>query len=165
MGRRSRRNAPSEAAPEKNGGGRRSRGSVRDRAGRASRAAEIRIKQRPPAPWDPFPLTELTIFAGLVLVVVGMLIASPTGRGMAIAGVVLACIGGLETTVREHLAGYRSHAGLLAGGLALLALIAATALFKVGGPVRGAVAIGVFAVTFPLLRSSFLRKSGGSGVL
>jgi hypothetical protein len=139
--------------------------SLRERADKASRVAEKQIKQRPPAPWDPFPLAEVAVLSGLVLLVVGALMHGPTGKGLIASGVVLACIGGLETALREHLGGYRSHAGLLAGIAALAALILTTAILDIGVAVRAAIAITVFAITFPTLRNSFIRKSGGRGVL
>lgn len=161
MGKRSRQ----RIEPRAQGVGKPPKPSLRERADRASRVAEKQIKQRPPAPWDPFPLAEVAVLSGLVLLVVGALISGPTGKGLIVSGVVLACIGGLETALREHLGGYRSHAGLLAGIAALATLIVTTAIFDIGVAVRAAVAITVFAITFPTLRNSFIRKSGGRGVL
>lgn len=160
MGKRSRQRgtAGAAAAPER-------KRTLRERADAASRVAERRLEQRPKAIWDPFPLTELAIFAGLVLTVVGIFASGSTGKGLIVAGVVLACIGGLETALREHLGGYRSHAGLLAGALALGSLMLVTSVFNAGPALRAGVAIGVFALLFPVLRSAFIRKSGGSGVL
>lgn len=161
MGKRSRqreapRKAKADAGPEL---------SKRERFDRASRAAERQIKQRPPAPWDPFPLAEVAVLSGLIILVIGALLGSATGKGLIAAGVVLACIGGLETALREHLGGYRSHAGLLAGIIALAALIISTAILDIGVAVRAGIAISVFAIVFPTLRNSFIRKSGGRGVL
>ncbi len=114
--------------------------------------------ERPPAPWGTFPLAELTVLGGIVMLVIGVVTQSPTAIGV---GVVLAALGGLEVSAREHFAGYRSHTTLLAGvvfvlvtgGLFYLAgLILATCL------IAGAVA---FAVSFYLLRRAFQRASGG----
>ena len=114
--------------------------------------------ERPPAPWGSFPLAELTVLAGIVMLVLGVVTQSPTGIGI---GVVLAALGGLEVSAREHFAGYRSHTTLLSGvvfvlvtgGLFYLAgLILATCL------IVGAVA---FAVSFYFLRRAFQRASGG----
>lgn len=161
MGKRSRQrsqpNAPRAERPPKP--------SIRERADRASRAAERQIKQRPSAPWDPFPLAEVAVLSGLILLIVGAFVNGPTGRGLIVSGVVLACIGGLETALREHLGGYRSHAGLFAGIAALATLILTTAIFDIGVVVRAGIAITVFAIAFPTLRNSFIRKSGGRGVL
>ena len=114
--------------------------------------------ERPPAPWGSFPLAELTVLGGIVMLVIGVVTQSPTAIGI---GVVLAALGGLEVSAREHFAGYRSHTTLLSGvvfvlvtgGLFYLAgLILATCL------IAGAVA---FAVSFYFLRRAFQRASGG----
>ena len=162
MGKRSRqRAAPRDpkAAPQSR------KAALRERADAASRVAERKIKERPAAPWDPFPLTELCIFAGLVLVIVGAVMRGDTGKGLIASGVVLACLGGLETILREQFSGYRSHSGLLAGMAALGTLIVTTAVLKLSAPLRAAIAIAVFGLVFPALRSAFIRKSGGRGVL
>lgn len=159
MGKRSRQREGGAGSAAK------SKPSLRERADAAGKVAEKRIKERPAAPWDPFPLTELAVFSGLVLMVIGAVLGGQTGKGLIVSGVVLACIGGLETALREQLAGYRSHSGLLAGLAALLALIGTTALLKISVAVAAAIAIGVFALAFPALRRAFIRKSGGGGVL
>lgn len=162
MGRRSRQRAAPKA-PATEPQTRKDR--LRERADTASRVAEKQIKQRPAAPWDPFPLTELAVFSGLVLLVVGAFVKGDTGKGLIVAGVVLACLGGIETALREHFGGYRSHAGLLAGIVALGTLVITSAVLDVGPPIRAGIAIAVFGLVFPTLRSSFIRKSGGRGVL
>jgi len=114
--------------------------------------------ERPEAPWGSFPLAELTVLGGIVMLVIGVITSSPTSIGV---GVVLAGLGGLEVSASEHFAGYRSHTTLLAGvvfvvltgGLYYLAhLILAICL------VVGAVA---FAASFYLLRRAFQKASGG----
>ena len=47
---------------------------------RQSREAE-RADERPPAPWGSFPLAELTVLAGLVLLAIGFFSGSPTALG------------------------------------------------------------------------------------
>ena len=71
-----------------------------------------KVDERPPAPWGSFPLAELSVLAGIVMLVIGVVSRSPTAIGV---GVVLAALGGLEVSAREHFAGYRSHTTLLAG--------------------------------------------------
>lgn len=161
MGKRSRQRQQEAASARAQG----EKPSIRKRADAASRVAEKRIKERPAAPWDPFPLTELAVFSGIVLMIIGAVAHGALGKGLIVSGVVLACIGGLETVLREHLAGFRAHSGLLAGIAALLSLIIVSAVFNASIAVRAAVAIGVFAVVFPALRSDFIRRSGGSGVI
>lgn len=141
------------------------RRQYRERADAASRVAEAKIKERPKAPWDPFPLMELAIFSGLVLLVIGVVIGDNVGRGLVAAGVVLACIGGLDTVFREQFNGYRPHSGLIAGLVSLGALMASTAIASIGIIPRAAIAIGVFGLLFPVLRRDFIRRSEGKGVL
>lgn len=117
-----------------------------------------KAEERPPAPWGSFPLAELTILAGIVVLTIGIFGQSPTAIGV---GVVLAGLGGLEVSVREHFAGYRSHTTLLAG----LAFVLVTGvLFYLAGTilavalVAGAIA---FAASFYAFRRAFQRASGG----
>jgi hypothetical protein len=83
-----------------------------------------------------------------------------SGPALAV-GVVLGALGGLEVSVREHLAGYRSHTTLLAGTVfvfvvgGLLYVAKLTPVLSVAG---GGVA---FAVAFAGLRRVFQRASGG----
>lgn len=113
---------------------------------------------RPPAPWGSFPLAELTVLAGIVMLVIGVAGQSPTAIGV---GVVLAALGGLEVSVREHFAGYRSHTTLLAGTAFVLVT---GALFYLAGLILAVcLAVGAiaFAVTFYASRRAFQRASGG----
>jgi hypothetical protein len=134
---------------------------LRQRASVSAAAAERNIKARPPAPWDPFPLTELGILLGLICLAIGFFSSGDLRKAMFAAGFTLGVLGGLDTVLREHFNGYRTHAGMLAGMLALLALIVSTALVKIGIAPRAAIAIGVFALSYPMLRRGFIRRSGG----
>jgi hypothetical protein len=133
--------------------------SARRKAERRQRAERRRgADERPPAPWGSFPLAELTILAGIVMLVVGVVGKSPTALGV---GVVLAALGGLEVSAREHFAGYRSHTTLLA---ATAFVIVTGGLFYLGGQVLAVCLVAgavVFAVSFYLLRRAFQRASGG----
>jgi hypothetical protein len=160
VGRRSRQREASKGESGNFG-----RTTLRERAERANSVAEKRIRERPKAPWDPFPLTELAILAGIVLMVAGILVGEQLGKGLMAAGVTLACIGGLETALREHFAGYRAHSGLLASILALLALGISASVFNADVAIQAGLGVGVFAIAFPALRGAFIRRSGGHGVL
>jgi hypothetical protein len=83
-------------------------------SGRTRHRAPTRASGRPPAPWHPLPLSELLILVGAVAVLIAF--SDHLESHLALLGVGLAAvaIGTLEVTVREHLAGYRSHALLLA---------------------------------------------------
>jgi hypothetical protein len=162
MGKRSRQKAGPKAPPA-TPQSRKER--LRERADAASRVAEKQIKERPAAPWDPFPLTELAIFSGIVMLIVGAVMGGDKGKGLIAAGVVLACIGGAETVLREHFGGFRSHAGMIAGFVGAAVLFIGSAVLKIAPGIVLGVAIAVFGLLFSTLRSSFIRKSGGRGVL
>jgi uncharacterized integral membrane protein len=114
--------------------------------------------QRPPAPWGSFPLAELTVLAGIVMLIVGIAGQNLTALGV---GVVLGALGGLEVSVREHFAGYRSHTTLLAGAVFVLTV---GALFYLAGLILAiclAAGAAAFLATFVLFRRAFRRASGG----
>jgi hypothetical protein len=125
----------------------------------ASRPAARRTAPRPRAPWHPFPLVELCVLIGLVLLVWGLIrFDDDGGRVMLVCGMALASLGGLDTALREHFGGYASHALLLA---ALPAVLVAGVLFFARAPwVLIPVAAGlVFAGVFSAMRRAFRRRS------
>lgn len=114
--------------------------------------------ERPPAPWGAFPLAELTILGGIVMLGIGLATQSVTAIAV---GVVLAALGGLEVSVREHLAGYRSHTTLLAG---FVFVVVTGLLFYAAGTILAvALAAGAaaFVAAFVILRRAFRNASGG----
>jgi hypothetical protein len=121
-----------------------------------------RIDEAPKAPWSPFPLVELSILFGLILVVLGF--AGVGGRrGVFLScGFALVSLAALELAIREHFAGYRSHSTLLAGAAAV-AVDAILFWTKLPQEVLLAVGIVVFAAVFATLRQVFKRKTGGMG--
>jgi hypothetical protein len=154
MGRRSRKRGESTRAERD--AARRERAAVPPATRRATR-------DRPTAPWGSFPLSELVILLGLVLILWGAARGSGGGEMLA-SGLVIASLGGGELALREHLGGYRSHSSLLAG---VAAFVAVTVVALGLGPVQvwilvvvGAV---VFAATFYAMREIFKRRSGGLG--
>lgn len=114
--------------------------------------------ERPPAPWGSFPLAELTVLAGIVILVVGFVTANPTAIGV---GLVLGSLGGLELSAREHFAGYRSHTTLLAGTAFVLAVGALYFVAKLVLIACLAAGAAVFLAAFFALRRAFRRASGG----
>ena len=118
--------------------------------------------ERPKAPWHPFPLVELCVLVGIVLIVVGAItgLDSDRGRVALLCGLVLASLGGLDTALREHFNGYRSHTTLLAG---LPGVLVAGALFFAEAPWIAVIAAGalMFAFGFVVFRAAFRKRSGG----
>src|SRR5215207_2478986 len=150
MGRRSRKRGESTRAE-------------RDAARAASSAPRRRTSDRPEALWGSFPLSELVIFLGLVLILWGAARGSG-GEEMLAAGLVIASLGGSELALREHLAGYRSHSSLLAGVAAFVAVtIIALAFGPVKVPILIVLGVLVFAGTFYAMRELFKHRSGGLG--
>jgi hypothetical protein len=153
MGRRSRKRALTTRAE-------------RDAARREPAVAPRRpgSAQRPPAPWGNFPLSELVILAGIVVIFWGLFSGGDQGNERVGAGLVLASLGGGELALREHLGGYRSHSSLLAG---VAAFVAVTAVALGLGPVKIwvllVVGLAVFGGTFYVMRELFKRRSGGLG--
>lgn len=100
---------------------------------------------------------------GIVLLALGFFAVKGTqGVVMIGVGVSLASLAGLELSIREHLAGYRSHSLLLAGFLAAILLAALFYLAPRGLPVSVRLVIGglVFAGTAWALSRLFERRAG-----
>jgi hypothetical protein len=149
MGRRSRKRGETTRAE-------------RDAARRQAPSARRPTSQRPRAPWGGFPLSELVILAGIVVIFWGLFSGGDQGNERVGVGLVLASLGGGELALREHLAGFRSHSSLLAG---VAAFVAVTAVAIGLGPVKLwvllIVGVAVFGGTFYAMRELFKRRSGG----
>jgi len=145
---------------------RRSAGGAAGRSAPARRRGRPTIDERPPAPWGKFPLVELVVLVALILLPLSFVVGGARGRVMLTGALVLGSLAGLELSIREHFAGYRSHTTLLAGAAAFASM---AVLFILGGksdvtralmiPVGGV----VFVTAFWLLREAFKRRSGGLG--
>jgi len=97
----------------------------------------------------------------MLLIVLGFIRASQdSGKVLLLCGLVLASLAGLDTAVREHFAGFRSHSLLLAG---MPAVLVAGGLFFAQAPwlaiviAAPLVCIGAFIA----FRAAFRRVSGG----
>lgn len=161
MGKRSRKRPD----PERAATTRAERDARRSSAPAAVRRAST---EKPPAPWGSFPLTELVVLLALILGVIGFLnLDTQRGRVMVGAAMMLGSLGGLEISIREHFAGFRSHTTLLAGALSVGTMV----IVGLAGGRRTvavlAIAVGVGALVFVLafwgLREAFRRRSGGLG--
>jgi hypothetical protein len=158
MGRRSRKRAAGSTRAERDA----ARQGQTNVAGSPA-TPRRRSGERPRAPWGSFPLSELVILVGIVLILWGAF-SGGVGEQRLVAGLAIASLGGGELALREHLAGYRSHSALLAG-VAAFAAVTAVALGL--GPVKiwvlMVLAAAVFALTFYAMREVFKRRSGGLG--
>jgi len=99
---------------------------------------------------------------GILLLIAGFFVAPPQGFVMIAVGLALGSLAGLELSIREHLAGYRSHTLLLAAavGVPLFGvLFLATTVPAAICVAAGAVAFGGSAWVFT---QAFRRRSGGA---
>jgi hypothetical protein len=120
--------------------------------------------ERPPAPWGSFPLSEIVILIAIVLLFAGFFVDPPRGPVMVGAGLALGSLAGLELSLREHLAGYRSHTLLLAGAVGVAVI---GGLFVLGPdqiPPLARIAVGLLAFGLAAwgLTGLFRRRSGGA---
>jgi hypothetical protein len=163
MGRRSRKRAAEGTTRAERDAARRARAAATEARPARRRPGRPSFDERPPAPWGSFPLSELLVLVGLILIIWGVF-SGNGGEERLAAGIVIAALGGAELALREHLAGYRSHTTLLAG-LAAFAVVTGVALGL--GPVKVwllvAIAAAVFGGAFYGLRELFKRRSGGLG--
>src|SRR3954453_21686140 len=160
MGKRSRKTRPEPGATT-----RAERDARRQAAATAPRRA---TREAPPAPWGAFPLTELVVLLALVFGVIGFIrFETHTGKVMVAAAMCLGSLGGLEVSIREHFAGYRSHTSLLAASCAVASMILVSVIAGTAGVAILALVVGigvlVFVLAFYGLRQAFVRRSGGLG--
>lgn len=163
------RDAAPSAGPLLGGGG--SEGSGIRSAGSATAGvpapgaragARSRRDDRPPAPWGSFPLSEIAVFVGILLLIAGFFTPPPQGFVMIAVGLALGSLAGLELSVREHFAAYRSHTLLLSAAVGIPvfgALFVGTELSPAICVAAGLVAFGGAAWLFA---SAFRRRSGGA---
>jgi hypothetical protein len=105
---------------------------------------------------------ELCVLLALVLGVLGFVEGGRRGFVLLGCAMVLGSLAGLEVSIREHWAGYRSHSSVLAGAVA----VAAGATFWFAHVPQVAIlpiAVAIFAAAFFAFREVFRRRSGGFG--
>jgi hypothetical protein len=115
---------------------------------------------RPKPPWHPVPLIELSVLAGIVLIVIGFInYENSQGRLAIIFGVALASLAGLDTALRDHLSGFRSHSALL-GTIPAVVAAFLCALFGASPAVTLVAGLLAFAAGFYAFRAQFKRRTG-----
>jgi hypothetical protein len=119
-------------------------------------------EERPPAPWGSFPLVEVVVLVGLVMLVAALFVNGPRSTVLLATGLALGSLAGLELSIREHFGGYRSHTILLAAaaGVAVLAFL----FYAVPDLLPPAARIGVGALVAALaafgLARAFRARAG-----
>ena len=167
MGRRSRkRMADGAPAPGTSTRAQRDEARRRRAEGAQTRRSYARgrpsIEDRPPPPWGNFPLSELAVLVAIVLIIASFPVGGDQGVVMFAAGLLLGALAGLEVSIREHFAGFRSHSTLLAGSIAVVAITGiALAAGQVFVPLLLAAGLAVFGISFWSFREAFRRRSGG----
>jgi hypothetical protein len=171
MGRRSRKRI-AEGVPAPGGSSRAQRDEARRqraeaaKSGGSTRTSHARgrrsIDDRPPPPWGNFPLSEIAVFVSIVLLIGSFIVRGDQGVVMFAAGLLLGTLAGLEVSIREHFAGFRSHSTLLAGSIAVISITAiALAAGEIFVPLLLAAGLAVFGLSFWTFREAFKRRSGG----
>jgi hypothetical protein len=164
VGRRSRKRSAQGTTRAERDAARRARAAADPAAKPRARPGRPSQDERPPAPWGGFPLSELLVLLGLVLMAWGLFSWSSSGNLRFGAGLAVASLAGLELSLREHLAGFRSHTTLLAGAAAFIVV---SGLAIGPGPhvlwILLALGVVVFAGAFYCLRRLFKQRSGGLG--
>jgi hypothetical protein len=128
-----------------------------------ARAARRRAgDDRPPALWGDFPLSEIVVFVGILLLIAGFFVSPPQGFVMIAVGLALGSLAGLELSIREHFAGYRSHTLVLAAAVGVPVFGVLFVATKVPTPICVAAgAVGVAGSAW-LFTQAFRRRSGGA---
>ena len=163
MGKRSRKQRLASDAPATTRAERDAR--RRAAAGGPKRRA---TREAPAAPWGAFPLSELVVLFALIFGVIGFIrFDHHSGKVMVVAAMCLGSLGGLEVSIREHFAGFRSHTTLLAascavGSMMLISVTAGKAGLAILAVVVG-IGVLVFVLSFYGFRQAFVRRSGGLG--
>jgi hypothetical protein len=160
------RRSPGYRAPQKQALAKPSEQTPQAVATRPSRRTRPGGKpERPPAPWGSFPLVELVVLVALIILIAGFFVQGTQGVTMIAAGLTLAMLAGLELSIREHFAGYKSHTSVLAGFAAVVVLGLCFFVLPSSWPrvVNLAIGVFVFVAAFYLFREAFKRRSGGLG--
>jgi hypothetical protein len=101
-------------------------------------------------------LVELMVLVGLAAIALGLFVVEgQLGNELLGTGLVIGSLAGLELSIREHLAGYRSHTLLLAGATAVAIMLGvyyladlSAALSLIAGAVAGAICAWLLARAF-----------------
>jgi len=121
-----------------------------------------RTDGRPRAPWGDFPLSEIVVFIGIVLLIAGFIVKPPQGVVMIAVGLALGSLAGLELAIREHFAGYRSHNLLLSAAIGVPVFGVLFVATKISPAICVAAGLAAFGGAAWLFASAFRRRSGGA---
>jgi hypothetical protein len=114
---------------------------------------------RPPGPWGRFPITEITVAAGLLFIGNALAGGASPKSPRFLFGVGVCALAVVELTVREHVTGFRSHTLLLAflPVVGLQGIISLTDLPRTLQQLALPVDFVIFAVLFQVWQSVYKR--------
>ncbi len=119
------------------------------------------LDERPRAPWGSFPLVELVVLVAIAMLIGGVVVRGGQGTVMIAVGLALGALAGIELSVREHFAGYRSHTLLLSGAAGVAVLVGLASLVpSLWFPLALAAAAAAFTLVAWGLTRAFRRRSG-----
>jgi hypothetical protein len=94
------------------------------------------------------------------MLVLGFVVQGRQGSVLLGTGLALGSLAGLELSIREHFAGYRSHTLLLSAAAALVVALLAYYVADLEAPVAMVVGLAVGALAALVLVRSFQARSG-----
>jgi hypothetical protein len=119
------------------------------------------LDERPRAPWGSFPLVELVVLVAIAMLIGGVVVRGGQGTVMIAVGLALGALAGIELSIREHFAGYRSHTLVLSGAAGVAVLVALASLVpSLWFPLALAAAAAAFTLVAWGLTRAFRRRSG-----
>ena len=98
----------------------------------------------------------------MILLIAGFFIPPPQGFVMIAVGLGLASLAGLELSIREHFAAYRSHTVLLAAAVGVPVFGAMFLATTINPAICVAVGLVAFGGAAWFFASEFRRRSGGA---
>ena len=102
------------------------------------------------------------MLVGIVLLIAGFFVAPPQGFVMIAVGLALGSLAGLELSIREHFAGFRSHTLLLSAAIAVPLFGVLFLATKTATVICVAVTVAAFGGSAWLFAQAFRRRSGGA---
>jgi uncharacterized membrane protein YhiD involved in acid resistance len=102
------------------------------------------------------------VLVGIVLLIAGFFVSPPQGFVMIAVGLALGSLAGLELSIREHFAGYRSHTLVLSAAVGIPVFGALFVATTVPTPICVAAGAAAFGGSAWLFTQAFRQRSGGA---
>jgi len=107
-------------------------------------------------------LVEIVVLVAIVMLAAAIFVDGARSTALLVTGLALGSLAGLELSIREHFAGYRSHTAMLAGvaGVAVLAVLFYAVPDLLPPLARLAVGFAVAGAAAWLLARAFRARAG-----